>query len=285
MDIDVKGILPPLLPQEEVSPEQEGDYKDEQGLLVCGVCGRHKQVHIIHKDLGLDFTVPCLCDCQVKKEKEEKARKEQEEKIRKLESIRSASLMSDKFKDATFESYIRKPQNEKAYKIARNYVDKFSLMKEKNQGLLFYGSVGTGKSFTSACIANALLNRGTTVVMTSFVKLLQDIQMDKEQEDRYMRIMETVSLLIIDDLGAERNTPYALEKVYNVIDTRVRSNLPMILTTNLSMDQMQNPESMEYSRIYDRIFEVCYPIAMVGESMRTQKAKDRYFEMAELIGD
>ena len=285
MDMDLHAVLPPLRAQEDVCPAEAGDYKDQDGLLVCGVCGGRKQVHIVQEDMGLDFVVPCLCKCKTKERDALIASKENAEKIKRLENIRSASLMSEKFRDASFEAYIHRPENEKAYKVARNYVDKFTTMKENNQGLLFYGSVGTGKSYTSACIANALLDKGTTVVMTSFVKLLQDIQMDKEQEDRYMRIMESVSLLIIDDLGAERNTAYALEKVYNVIDSRVRANLPMILTTNLSINQMKNPESMEYSRIYDRIFEVCYPIHMAGDSMRTQKAKERYYEMAKLIED
>ena len=57
-------------------------------------------------------------------------------------------------------------------------------------------------------------------------------------EAAYIGMLNACSLLIIDDLGAERNTDYALEKVYNVIDSRVRADKPMILTTNLTFDEM-----------------------------------------------
>lgn len=280
--MDMTSFLPPVKPQDEVSPVAPNDYKDEQGLLVCGVCGRHKQVHIVKPDLGLDFIAPCLCDCGTKARDDKKKEQEYQEHLMKLEKIRSASLMSSSYADARFETYIHRPENKQAYTIARNYVDKFQLMKEKNQGLLFYGSVGIGKSYTSACIANALMDKGTTVVMTSFVKLLQEVQ--RGEDTRIMNLLETVSLLIIDDLGAERNTPYALEKVYNFIDSRVRSELPMILTTNLTMEQMRDPETIEYQRIYDRIFKVCYPVHMSGSSMRMQEARDRYKNMQEIIG-
>lgn len=281
--MDMTKILP-IKPQDEVNPEAPEDYRDDEGLLVCGVCGRHKQVHIYMPELGIDFIAPAVCNCIVKQDEERKRWKDYEDKVNMLNRIKASSLMSEKFVHATFENYIRRDENEKPYQIARNYVDKFQLMKENNQGLLIYGSVGTGKSFTAACIANALMEQGTTVVMTSFVKLLQEIQNSKEKEQEYMKLLEGASLLIIDDLGAERNTAYALEKVYNVIDTRVRVAKPMILTTNLTMAQMKNPESIEYQRIYDRIFEVCYPVLMSGSSLRTQEAKRRYESMSKLIG-
>ena len=102
--------------------------------------------------------------------------------------------------------------------------DDFREMEEKNQGLLLYGPVGTGKSYTAACIANALMEKEIPVVMTSFVKILQDIQMMNKGESGYLDTLNAARLLIIDDLGAERDTVYALEKVYNVIDSRIRKN-------------------------------------------------------------
>src|SRR5699024_905088 len=137
-----------------------------------------------------------------------------------------------------FSSYVVRNENRKAFQIAKAYVRDFRTMVndghpktgEKNIGLVFYGKVGTGKSYTAACIANALIDEKVSVIMTSFVKILQDIQ-GCEDEAEYINILNGCSLLIIDDLGAERNTDYALEKVYNVIDGRARADKPMILTT------------------------------------------------------
>ena len=96
--------------------------------------------------------------------------------------------------------------NQKIYNLAGNYVKRFDEMYEKRQGLLFWGTVGTGKSYTAACIANELLDQMIPVVMTSFVKILQNIQ--KQDEAEYIAMLNSAKLLILDDLGTERNTDY-----------------------------------------------------------------------------
>lgn len=154
-------------------------------------------------------------------------------------------------------------------------------MYSENQGLIFHGPVGTGKSFTSACIANELLDSSTSVIMTSFVKILQNIQ--KQDEAEYIAMLNSAKLLILDDLGTERNTDYALEKVYNIIDSRSRVSKPMVLTTNLSLDEMMDATDIRYKRIYDRILETCYPVEISGDSFRMQSAAQRFDRMAEFM--
>ena len=96
-------------------------------------------------------------------------------------------------------------------------------MMTKNQGLLFYGDVGTGKTFSAACIANYLLNRKIPTVMTSFVKIIGNADLRNREESMYFTDrLNRAKLLIIDDLGAERGTDYALERVYDIIDSRYR---------------------------------------------------------------
>ena len=97
--------------------------------------------------------------------------------------------------------------------------------------------------------------------------------------------MNRAKLVIFDDLGAERNTDYALEKIYNIIDSRYRKNLPMILTTNLTIDEMQQETDMRYKRIYDRIFEVCYPMQFTGPSWRQKEAFNRFNDMEKLLNE
>ena len=123
--------------------------------------------------------------------------------------------MDAKLKAARLDGYQVDGDNQKIYNLAGNYVKRFDEMYEKRQGLLFWGTVGTGKSYTAACIANELLNQMIPVVMTSFVKILQNIQGNPDEEERIMAGLNAAKLLIIDDLGAERSTDYALEKVYN----------------------------------------------------------------------
>ena len=90
---------------------------------------------------------------------------------------------------------------------------------------------------------------------------------------------------MFDDLGAERDSDYALEKVYGIVDARYRKQLPMIVTTNLPMEQMKGEEDIRYRRIYDRIFENCYPMQFTGPSWRRVEATRRFSEMSSLLKD
>ena len=116
------------------------------------------------------------------------------------------------------------------------------------------GDVGTGKSFFAGCIANALLEQGVPVLMTNFSRILNALSgLYSEEKNQYIDSLNQYSLLIIDDLGIERSTEFALEQVFNVIDSRYRSKLPLIVTTNMTLEELKNPQDLTRSRIYDRV--------------------------------
>lgn len=267
-----------------------GDYEDEEGLLVCGVCGEQRQKFI-------DFAAPTeddpnhtkklkvatMCRCEREVEERRKREKQNEEDMERIRKLKKASLMDEKLSGATFRNFKPTKYNARNLKLCQRYAEKFDLMLEKNQGLLFWGDVGTGKSFAAACIANYLLERKIPVIMTSFVKLLEVIQASREEEPAILNRLGYAKLVIFDDLGAERGTDYALEKVYNIIDSRYRKGLPMILTTNLTIEEMKRDMDIRYSRIYDRIFEICYPMQFTGPSWRKTEASRRFDEMKKLL--
>ena len=90
-------------------------------------------------------------------------------------------------------------------------------MKANASGLLIWGDVGTGKSFFAGCIANALLEKGIPVLMTNFSRILNTLTgMHFEDRNQFINSLNRYSLLIIDDLGIERNSDFALEQVFNV---------------------------------------------------------------------
>lgn len=265
---------------------EDGDYKGPDGLWYCGKCKTRKQ-SIVHLPAGSIFgdggdrIVPCQCRCQQEADEKRKAEERHREEMMRFQRRRDASLMDSKYREAGFHAYKVTENNKRAVSVAKQYVQKFDEMYKSNQGLIFYGPVGTGKSYTSACIANALLDRNVSVIMTSFVKILQNIQTQDEAE--YIAMLNSAKLLILDDLGTERNTDYALEKVYNIIDSRSRASKPMILTTNLDLRDMMEAEDLRYKRIYDRIFETCFPVKVPGESFRRMSAEVRFDKMAKLM--
>jgi DNA replication protein DnaC len=90
-------------------------------------------------------------------------------------------------------------------------------------------------------------------------------------------------LLIIDDLKTERDTSYAAEQVYDVINSRYLSGKPMIITTNLPLNELQDSEDETYARIYDRILEVCVPVRFAGEDVRKKLGQERFLNFKDML--
>ncbi len=261
--------------------QNEEDYiNPEDGLLWCGKCHTPKQCRVTM--LGKEYTPYCLCKCGQERLAEEKAEWERHERFAEGQRLKTVSGMSSEQLRNSFECYKVTAENQKAYVQCRRYAERFETRSKKNQGLLLYGGVGTGKTFSATCIANALLDRGISVVMTSFAKLL-GVSKGFGIDEEMIAELNRARLLIIDDLGAERNTDFALEKVYSIIDGRYQSGLPMILTTNLDLQEMQTCTDIRYKRVYERVLEVCYPVRFSGNSLRKAEAANRFREMEEFL--
>jgi len=128
--------------------------------------------------------------------------------------------------------------------------------------------VGTGKSFFAGCIANALLDRDVPVLMTNFPTILNRLTgMFSEDRADFIASFDEYDLLIIDDLGVERSTEYAMEQMFFVIDSRYRSRRPMIITTNLKLAELKNPPDLAHARIYDRIPGTVRPDPLCREEL------------------
>ena len=237
------------------------DYVDEEGCLHCGICGKRKQMKV--SLMGFEHVVSCLCECEVKARQELDEKMQREEAQRLLYQRKSVGLRERRFWEWKFEN--DNGSNQKIL-IARQYVENWTDMKRKNVGLLLMGPVGTGKSFFAGCIANALLEQGERVMMTNFSRILNEMTSYQADKNQIIQNLVDYPLLIIDDLGIERNSEFALEQVYNVIDSRYCKMLPLIVTTNLGLNEMKSTDlDTAHQRIYSRILEMCVPIYCGGE--------------------
>lgn len=289
----VSGALGGLMAQAQRAGQPEnGDYYDSEGFLVCGKCHTRRQVEVNMPDLKavpfdpkkkVRVRMPVSCRCRAERRYQEEQMLQQDKDMRAMEALKRQSLMDERLRDVSFDSFRKTNDNAYNLKLCLRYVNHFDEMLAKNQGLLFYGGVGTGKTFAAACIANHLLNQRIPVIMTSFVKLLESMQGFSEDDSALIARLNRAKLLIIDDLGAERSTDYALEKVYDIVDSRYRSKLPIILTTNLSMTELKESTDIRYTRIYDRIFEMCYPMQFKGQSWRKVEAARRFDAMKNFL--
>ena len=129
---------------------------------------------------------------------------------------------------------------------------------DSNTGLLLFGDVGTGKSFLTGVF---------TEERAAFIASLDDYS----------------SLLVIDDLAMERNTEYAMEQMFTVIDSRYRSKKPLIVTTNLKLEEIRNPPDLAHARIYGCILERCAPVLSSCKNFREEGARATKAAAKEIV--
>lgn len=233
------------------------------------------------EQMGFEHVVSCLCECEVKARQELDEKMQREEAQRQLYQRKSVGLRERRFWEWKFEN--DNGSNQKIL-IARQYVENWTDMKRKNVGLLLMGPVGTGKSFFAGCIANALLEQGERVMMTNFSRILNEMTSYQANKNQIIQNLVDYPLLIIDDLGIERNSEFALEQVYNVIDSRYCKMLPLIVTTNLGLNEMKSADlDTAHQRIYSRILELCVPIYCGGEDKRKEEGTEKLVQVQNLI--
>ena len=257
-------------------PKAKSEYIGEDGFLHCGIC--HQKVQKEVEFLGVKKVVRCICDC-IKKKRDAFAEQERQQE---LERQRRICFAETNMANWTFENDDR--QNAKISDAMKNYVNNFTEFKKDGKGLLLYGTVGTGKTYFAACIANGLIDKGYRVLMTNFARLTNQIQGKFDDKQEYIDSLNRYTLLIIDDLGAERKSEFMQEMVFNIIDSRYRSGLPFIITTNLTAEEIKKPQDVGHSRIYDRILERCHPVKVEGASRRRESIKNNFEQTQRLLG-
>ena len=249
----------------------------KDGLLYCGNCHTPKQWR--GTLFGQERVMPCLCKCEKKRQEQEEQEQEKERQQERIEFLREQCFDAMKMYSWTFEHDDR--TNQRLSEACENYVNIFPYMLNKGKGILFYGSVGTGKSFLSACIANALIDQGIPCMMTTIPNLVRSIS---GMSTGYIEILEEYKLLVLDDFASERETEYMQEYVQTIIDARYRSHLPLIVTTNLTPEELKHPADRRKARIYSRLFEMCIPIEVKGTDRRKESLREDFKELAELLG-
>ena len=278
--MDVRGIMDKLeMTASQQIRAEEGDYILD-GLLYCHKCNTPKQCRI--EFLNEIRTPMCLCKCEKEKRDQIEAEIKKQEFQRHIARLKRMGFPDSEMEKWTFDRDDH--QNEKISLVARSYVANFEQLKEKGKGLLLFGSVGTGKTFISACIANALIDKGHPCLVTNFARLVNTISGMYDGKQAYIDGLDKFHLLVIDDLASERDTEYMGEIVQNIIDARYRSGLPLIITTNLTSEELKHPADMRKQRIYSRLFEMCVPVEVKGADRRKEKLKTDYKELEELLG-
>lgn len=254
----------------------ENTYVGEDGLLYCTKCHTRRCT----KDPVPMFgkRMPVTCDCMKEEERKEKEREAQEEKIRKLDRLRGASLLGDRYKDTTFEKTdLDRPADfQKAFQRCKKYCQIADQAIENGYGLYIYGESGTGKTHLTACMCNELIAQYRQCLFTNFFEISKLIRStwsgNLDSEVVIKRICE-VDFLFLDDLGTEALTKNGEDnwlqgQVFDIINKRYNNRKPTIFSSNYSMNELISDRGM-MKKTVDRIGEMSTAmIKVTGDSYR-----------------
>lgn len=266
--------------------EKDKDYScfDEEGFFICLSCKERLEADIQGEYDIVPQRVPIPCKCM----RELRAKRIATENVRRLEAL-TVRLRQESFMDPASQ-LCRFEFDDGKYpevtEICKKYVEHWPEMSANNYGIIFYGGVGTGKSFYANCIANALLDNQVSVIVATIPYLINRIQgagFGTEKMELFERLQQC-SCLVIDDLGADRGSEYVIEQVFTIVDSRYRSDKPLIVTTNLAPEEITSPSNLGYKRIYDRLLESCMRVKVTGPSRRTEISVQKKEQFKNLLG-
>lgn len=243
------------------------------------------------------FPARCKCPSAVRywrqKDKEaaetklrEKREKEQKLRQDRIDYLIGSSGIKKRFLQRTFENFRRDTQGrERAYQTAKSYADSFKEHLADGEGLYIEGTNGTGKTHLAAAVALQLLNESYPVICKTAGDLLLDIKSaydSKEYTEReVLDVYKKVDLLIVDDLGKEQCSDWAISTLYAILNDRYEDMKPVIITTNYNADDLvkaltpKGYDSAKPRAIVSRLRESCRVITMAWEDIRvTQKGND-----------
>lgn len=191
--------------------EAPGDYTGDDGLLHCGKCHTPKQTRLSFNPATGDKVptiVRAVCQCQREADEAENRRAKREQFMQDMARRREDGISCPDGLRHTFAQDDR--AEPKVSDACRRYVEHWKEMRAENIGILFHGTVGTGKSFYASCIGNGLLDRRVPVAATNFPRLLNLLQGSQEKQKLLDRLA-IYKLLILDDLGVERDSAYSIQ--------------------------------------------------------------------------
>lgn len=215
------------------------------------------------KDTGFVKNRMCKCHIELLKDIE----RSNLSKIAPVEDCTFDTFDVNYYPDETMDNGIS-PRNkaEKIKNSCRKYAVNFTT---SSPNIMFMGGTGLGKTHLSLAIANVVINRGYSVVYGTTQNILGDLQNENFGRDENIRYNERAvlncDLLILDDLGTEFKSSYTVACLYNIINSRISSKLPTIISTNIGFDELEEKYDQ---RIVSRVAGEYTKFMLVGNDIR-----------------
>lgn len=248
-------------------------------LKKCEFCDRELN------PIGLDYLYANLSSdnieyerCTCKKAQEYwKEKDKQNYKIAKrkhfkeiINKIYKQNYIGRKFQNLNFENFNSNTENELAIVITKDYVNK-NITSANTNGLIIMGESGVGKTHLAASIANKLIENDKIVLMGRLTTLLDMIKEtfkdNTKSENELIELYSNVDMIIIDDLGTEKISNWALEKLYTIIENRNENRLPIIITTRFDKQGLierfsKCQDEQLVDAIISKLYQMCYGVTL-----------------------
>lgn len=260
----------------------DDEYIGADGLIYCKKCHSCK----IWISPDKKFAVRCICPCKKKEIEKENARLERERIAAKNLELRKSSLLVGKYAKTTFaDTFIDDASKSfvTAYNRLKKYVEVADEALANGYGVYIYGDCGVGKTHLSACVANALFDKGYSVLFTNVFNISKSIRATyrgkgSNSEENILFELESVDFLFIDDLGTERYTDkdgednWLQEKLYELFNSRLCLKKPTICTSNYSLVDLVEKRGLQ-PKIMDRIFALSSAVLQIKGDNYRQKLR------------
>lgn len=237
----------------EIMKERQQNIQSPAKVVgeICEVCRKPK---IIIEENGIESYQEC--DCAIKKRKEEA-----------ISLFENFSKYKGNYKNDTFENFISRSSEEEQLKQKYMlYCKNFEYFKENGVGVLLYGTAGSGKTYLANCIANEISKKGPVLYfqLGDYIKEIKNGW--DEKEERILKIIKDVQLVIIDDWGILNEIKdWRYNTIYNLINTLALEKIPLVITTNKDLSELDQDK---HQRISDRMNAICNPEMVVFPSRR-----------------
>ena len=161
----------------------------------------------------------------------------------------------------------------KGFDVSAAYVRDWEKHRTDGRGLMLVGPVGCGKSHLLYAVLQELVRRGVSGFGQTVPDLLDELRPGNGDSDEKLRLLREIQLLLLDDLGAQRDTEWVTERLFVILNARYNAMLPTLITSNLTLEELDKAPG--WKRITDRILEMCDVVRLDGPSHRVRIAKER----------
>jgi DNA replication protein DnaC len=179
-----------------------------------------------------------------------------------------SAVIPERYRDIGFDRYPVTEIDPRIVNAARRFVERIDTNLDAGRGLWFMGPVGTGKTTLAMLVTNPALERGRSAARFSLPGLLSQIRktFDTGSHNDLLERLTAVDLLHIDDIGAEQTTPWVLEELYSIINSRYEEQRSVVVTTNILDRDTLCQQITE--RTVSRLTEMCEELPLLGHDHR-----------------